>query len=411
LNRHPGRCLLSKLENQLRILEALEDAPDTTQASLAAQLGVAVGTVNWYLKRLVKKGYVKTKQLERRNLKYFVTPAGLALKARLTTEYMEASLRVYRELRRAAQETLTGVSEAGYESVALESDGEDAGEAMEIFRLTCLERGTTICDDEATVPRIRADGTAFAVTWPNTINQSGQSVKSVVRGSLAPKTAQDDRERIIEAPEPIPTPALKVAFDKAFAVLALLLLAPLFAGVALAMAIDGWLNPENRGPVVYKEPRVSQGRVFSLYKFRVAKMTAIAAATEKKGRKHVKPLEKEEKNKTNVGRWLQKYYLDELPQLINILKGDMSFVGPRPWPVHMVERDIEQGNYQKHVVRPGLTGLVQAHKGELRRFGGGRALDEAYIQACRTLSPVRLLAFDVRLIGQSIRVLTRGEGL
>ena len=167
----PGGCALSKVENQLRILEALENAPDTTQAGLAAQLGVAVGTVNWYLKRLIKKGYVKTKQLERRNLKYFVTPAGLALKARLTREYMEASLRVYRELRQAAQETLAEVDRAGYESVALEDDGENAGEAMEILQLTCLEQGVTIRDDDATMPRIRADGTAFAVTWPDSTSQ------------------------------------------------------------------------------------------------------------------------------------------------------------------------------------------------------------------------------------------------
>jgi len=98
---------MANTEHELRILEALEQEPDTTQAGLAARLGVAVGTVNWYLKRLVKKGYVKTKQLERRNLKYFVTPSGLARKAQLTKEYLEASLRVYRELRRAAQETST----------------------------------------------------------------------------------------------------------------------------------------------------------------------------------------------------------------------------------------------------------------------------------------------------------------
>jgi DNA-binding MarR family transcriptional regulator len=172
LSCDPGRCALSKVEKQLRILEALENAPDTTQAGLAAQLGVAVGTVNWYLKRLIKKGYVKTRQLERRNLKYFVTPAGLALKARLTREYMEVSLRVYRELRRAAQETLARVDQAGYESVALGDAGEDAGEAMEILRLTCLEQGLIIRDDEDTAPRIRADGTGFAVTWPDTLNRS-----------------------------------------------------------------------------------------------------------------------------------------------------------------------------------------------------------------------------------------------
>lgn len=157
---------MSKVEKQLRILEALENAPDTTQAGLAAQLGVAVGTVNWYLKRLIKKGYIKTKQLERRNLKYFVTPAGLALKARLTKEYMDGSLRVYRELRESALETLGRVDEAGYESVALEGDGEDAGEAMEIFRLTCLEQGVTTARAAETVPRVRADGTSFEVAWP-----------------------------------------------------------------------------------------------------------------------------------------------------------------------------------------------------------------------------------------------------
>ena len=158
---------MAKTEHQLRILEALEQQPDTTQAGLAAQLGVAVGTVNWYLKRLIKKGYVKTKQLERRNLKYFVTPAGLALKARLTKEYMEASLHVYRELRRAAKETLERVTEAGYESVALRGGGGAGSEgALEILRLTCLEQGVSIDGASQAAPRIRAEGRGLAVSWP-----------------------------------------------------------------------------------------------------------------------------------------------------------------------------------------------------------------------------------------------------
>jgi DNA-binding MarR family transcriptional regulator len=174
---------MSKLENQLRILETLEHQPDTTQASLAAQLGVAVGTVNWYLKRFIKKGYVKTKQLERRNLKYFVTPSGVALKARLTREYMEYSLRVYRDLRQAASETLAHVRDQGYEAV--EVDG--VGEALDIFRLTCLEQGVTTDGSTAAVPRIRAEGRTFAVTWPDGTDTRGtespagseQSAKSV----------------------------------------------------------------------------------------------------------------------------------------------------------------------------------------------------------------------------------------
>jgi lipopolysaccharide/colanic/teichoic acid biosynthesis glycosyltransferase len=233
----------------------------------------------------------------------------------------------------------------------------------------------------------------------------------VVEETLAPTISMELREGRVQAPTPIPTPALKVAFDKTLALLGLLLLSPLFAGIALAMAIDGWRHPENRGPVFYTEERISQGRIFLLYKFRVAKAAAIEVEAQEKGHRHLKPLEMRDDTKTYVGRWLQKYYLDELPQLINILKGDMSLVGPRPWPVHMAEREIEQGNYQKHLLRPGLTGLVQAHKGELERFGGGRALDDAYIQACRTLDPLELLAFDLRLMGQSLKKSTKGEGL
>jgi len=152
---------MPEIERQLRILEALERDPNTTQARLAAQLGVAVGSVNWYLKRLIRKGYVKAKRMERRRLKYLVTPQGLALKARLTSQYMEASLRVYRELRQAARETLAQVHSRGYTAVKV--DGKD--EAMEIFRLTCLEEGVAV-EKASSLPEVRAEGMGFVVEWP-----------------------------------------------------------------------------------------------------------------------------------------------------------------------------------------------------------------------------------------------------
>jgi DNA-binding MarR family transcriptional regulator len=155
---------MSDVERQLRILEVLEEDPEMTQARLAAQLGVAVGSVNWYIKRLVKKGYIKATRMKRNRLKYFVTPEGLALKARLTKEYMEASLRVYRELREAAQETLAQIQDEGY--AAVRADGHD--EAMEIFHLTCLEEGIPFQRDGATsVPEVQAEGTGFAIVWPD----------------------------------------------------------------------------------------------------------------------------------------------------------------------------------------------------------------------------------------------------
>ena len=144
---------------------------------------------------------------------------------------------------------------------------------------------------------------------------------------------------------------------------------------------------------------------------RVLKTAVMEAARQKKGYDHAKPLEGREENKTRVGRWLQRWYLDELPQLFNILKGDLSLVGPRPWPVSAYRDEIARGIYRKRILRPGLTGLVQAHKDELGVMGGDRALDEAYIEACRTLGPVRLLLFDLRVIVDTFRILVRGQGL
>jgi DNA-binding MarR family transcriptional regulator len=154
---------MSEVERELRILEALERNPETTQANLAAQLGVAVGSVNWCLKRLIRKGYVKATKMQRRRLKYFVTPQGLAVKAHLTSQYMEASLRIYRELRQTAKEMLAQVRGAGYAAII----ANERNEAMDIFRLTCLEEGMRIeKTPSAPLPEVRADGTGFSVEWP-----------------------------------------------------------------------------------------------------------------------------------------------------------------------------------------------------------------------------------------------------
>ena len=65
--------------------------PDATQATLASQLGVAVGTINWHIKRLIEKGYVKVRRAERRKLKYIITPEGIALRASLTLDFIQSS--------------------------------------------------------------------------------------------------------------------------------------------------------------------------------------------------------------------------------------------------------------------------------------------------------------------------------
>lgn len=153
----------SRAEQDLRILEEIEHNPDITQADLAARLGVAVGSVNWYLKRMINKGYIKVRQMQRRRLRYLITPQGLAIKAGLTRSFMQASMRLYRETRAAAGEHLAEIQRAGYDSVRIEGDSDMA----EVCYLTCLERGVQVVDGPpSVVPTVRVEGREIRLIWP-----------------------------------------------------------------------------------------------------------------------------------------------------------------------------------------------------------------------------------------------------
>lgn len=150
-------------ESEYHLFEAIEAAPDSTQAELAAQIGVAVGTVNWYLKRWSQKGYVKTKRMGRWNWSYLLTPEGMARKARLAREYVDASLSLYRRTRDDAKRLGEEVLAEGYATVFIADDGEIG----EIFRLTCLELQIRIqAYDDGTAPVVQVDGTKLSLQWP-----------------------------------------------------------------------------------------------------------------------------------------------------------------------------------------------------------------------------------------------------
>jgi DNA-binding MarR family transcriptional regulator len=134
----------SDTERELGLLEAIEKDPDTTQASMADRLGVAVGTVNWHIKRLIEKGYVKVKRAERRKLRYIITPEGIALRARLTVAYIENSMMLYRETRDQARALLQSAKEKGYKQVRIIGDGDIA----DVCRLTTIEQGMTVVEDD-----------------------------------------------------------------------------------------------------------------------------------------------------------------------------------------------------------------------------------------------------------------------
>lgn len=137
IENHPN------LDRELLLLEQIERDPDVTQASLAAHLGVAVGTVNWHIKRFIAKGYVKVKRAQRRKLRYIITPEGLAFRARLTVNYVETSMRLYRNTRKKVRNLLEDLNRAGYNQVIISGDGDIA----DICRLSCLEQGIEIIEE------------------------------------------------------------------------------------------------------------------------------------------------------------------------------------------------------------------------------------------------------------------------
>jgi len=128
---------------ELALLEHIESNPDVTQASLATQLGVAVGTVNWHLKRLIEKGYIKIKRAKRKKLRYIITPEGIALRTLLTLDYIEQQFLLYRNTRQRVREHLEQIKIAGYAEASILGEGDVA----DICRLSCLEQGVAITTD------------------------------------------------------------------------------------------------------------------------------------------------------------------------------------------------------------------------------------------------------------------------
>lgn len=138
---------------ELSLLEQIESDPDVNQSALATQLGVAVGTVNWHLKRLIAKGAVKVSRAERKKLRYIITPEGLALRARLAVDYVERSFSVYRRTRQRVKDHIVKIRHAGHERVRIVGSGDVA----DICKLTCLEQGIAVVNDK-NVPALILDG-------------------------------------------------------------------------------------------------------------------------------------------------------------------------------------------------------------------------------------------------------------
>lgn len=208
-------------------------------------------------------------------------------------------------------------------------------------------------------------------------------------------------------PEPLPYPIAKRILDRAGGVALALAASPLFAAAAAAIALDHARHPAARGRWFVRERRISRGREFELLKFRVLREDVMAEVAARGGSARV--WEGDAENLTRSGALLKRWYLDELPQLWNIVRGDISLVGPRPWPRPMVDAQVARGVDYRLRVMAGWTGPAQASKGAAD--ADFEASDLAYVEATQRLSGPQLVRLDLAVLAETLRTMARGEGL
>jgi len=183
--------------------------------------------------------------------------------------------------------------------------------------------------------------------------------------------------------------------DIASSALSLILSLPLCLFVALAIKLD------SSGPVFYRQDRVGQdGKTFTMLKFRSMRNDA-----EENGPKWAAI---NDDRITRVGRFIRKYRLDEIPQMINVLKGDMSFIGPRPERPIFVDKFAKEIPYypQRHVVKPGISGWAQI------RYPYGASKEDALEKLKYDLYYIRHFSifFDISIILETGKVVLLGKG-
>ena len=206
-------------------------------------------------------------------------------------------------------------------------------------------------------------------------------------------------------------PWQKRMLDVALSLGLVLLLSPVMVLIAVGSLLEGLVRPASRGPIFLSEPRGSEGRIFRIPKFRIIRMDVFRRISAEQKYLHIKPMERVPENLTTVGSFLKMFYLDELPQLFSILKGEMSFVGPRPWPLEPYYDELEQGILRKKLIRPGLTGLVQASKGN-PNVRDEWTLDYAYIGfMASSRSGWVKLGLDLKILFWSVRTVLQAKGL
>lgn len=191
---------------------------------------------------------------------------------------------------------------------------------------------------------------------------------------------------------------LKRIFDFVLALLGIIILSPILLLLALAIKLD------SKGPVIFQQKRVGQNKKhFQILKFRTMKID-----TPKEMPTHL--LNDPDFYITRVGKFLRKTSLDELPQLFNILAGDMAVIGPRPALWNQYDLITERDLYEANNVRPGLTGLAQISGRDELEIPIKAKLDGEYIKNISFMMDLKCFIGTIQAVTKSEGVVEGGTG-
>ena len=213
---------------------------------------------------------------------------------------------------------------------------------------------------------------------------------------------------IFEIGTPLKPRLIKTLFDKFIALLVLAMALPVFIFLKFLYVLEGLIINENSGPMFFYYYGISAGRKFHKYKLRLIKTKYIEPIGAKKHDWIAFSAEWTPDSRTYIGRFVKKFYLDELPQFFSVLKGDMSLVGPRPLSVMHYERDRQQGNVTRFLLKGGLLGLGHINKGTDQM--GNPLYEYEYLDSYIKMSSLNLLKLDIWIIYKGLILILKGGG-
>ncbi|WP_428978325.1 sugar transferase [Trujillonella endophytica] len=371
-----------------------------------------IGTVSWGLRLEVARGFVVVTlpltcaltlihRYGQRKLLHRQRRLGRALQTTLLVGHRKGILALHEQLRR---ETHHGYRVVGCCLPASEDRSFDGlpvlGHLDEVVRIVELYEVDTV----AVLPTPELDGGALRrLGWDLEGTRAELLLAPAVTELAGPRVRIRPSCGLpllhVERPELRGVRRLvKASFDRSAALLGLLLLLPALLAIAVAV------KSTSPGPVLFRQQRVGRdGQEFGMIKFRtmVADADLVHPVGGDDGNGVLFKLRLDPRV-TSIGRFLRRHSLDELPQLVNVLRGEMSLVGPRPPLPHEVARygaDMQR----RFLVKPGLTGLWQVSGRSNLSWDDSVRMDLRYVENWS-------LTFDLMILGQTLRAVLRGEG-